>query len=276
MGYSPRLLEIEPSKTYTEPEYRKVQAELEEVKKDFKEAREKWAREHPRDLHRQLVSRYFSEAVVGEIIDGKVQLKTGRRCEMTILSCDIRGFSKFANDVDPEYLTRLLDKYLIDCTKIIHNHDGAVDKYLGDGILAYFGCLNQEGDHAVNACKAGMQIIKNQNSILQGWYEKLLAKDKYLGIGIGIASGFTYWDYIGTPSRKELTIIGKHVNLASRLQTEANPGDILITNITKGLLKSQFHCEKLKKVLNIKGFERSVDVFRLQNKPTKQKKGRFS
>lgn len=260
------LLEIKPAKIYTEKEYRKLLAKIETLQKNVKKAQKKWKREHPRELLRQHLLRYFSAPAVDRILNGQIQLGTGHRCEMTILSCDIRNFTKFTNDVDPEYLTEVLNKYLVTCTEIFHSCDGIVDKYLGDGILAYFGCLDKGKNHALSACEAAIEIVVRQHLIFKEWYDKLLETPKsgYLGIGIGIATGPAYWDYIGTPSRRELTIVGKHVNLASRLQSIAKAGEILVTNITRARLKGKLGCEKLGKPVSIHGFEERVDIFRLK------------
>lgn len=264
-----RKIKIPAPKVYTEAEYeelkvklRKANRALEELKKVLEESKNKYQNE----LHRQLYSRYFSKTVVEKILQRKIQLRTGRRCEITVLNCDIRCFAKFTNKVDPEYLTELLNEYLIECTKILHRHSAAVDKYLGDGILAYFGWLNRAENHAVNACEAAIEIIKKTDSIFEEWYAKLTEdpKSRYLGIGIGIATGHCYWDYIGPRNRRELTIVGRHVNLASRLQSKADGGKILISNITRGKLKGKFDCEKLEKGVSIPGFEGNVDVFRLK------------
>ena len=262
-------IEIPVPKLYTEAQYEELRTKLEKANQgveEFKKALDRSKNKYQKELLRQLYSRYFSKNVVEKILQRKIQLRTGRRCEITVLNCDIRCFTRFTNEVDPEYLTELLNEYLIKCTEILHRHGAAVDKYLGDGILAYFGCLNRAENHAVNACEAAMEIIKNSDSIFEEWHEKLLEvpESKYLGIGIGIATGPTHWDYIGTPSRKELTIIGKHVNLASRLQSGAEAGKILISNITRGKLKGKFDCEKLQEGVSIPGFESKVTVFRLR------------
>lgn len=264
------LLEIKPPAVYTEEEYRKLQQKLQKVQKEFKEAQAKW----DRDSLRQHLSRYFSEDTIDAILHRKIQLRIGRRCEITILNCDIRDFTRFANEVDPEYLTELLNKYLVKCTEMLHDHGGAVDKYLGDGILAYFGCFNKEEDHAISACKAAVAIVnwKNQNSIFQEWYDRLIEvpESRYLGIGIGIATGPVHWDYVGTRSRQELTIIGRHVNLASRLQSKAKAGEILISNITRGKVDGEFATEKVKnRSITLPGFEGKVDVFRLKSRSSR-------
>lgn len=266
---------IELAQTYSKTEYEEVTAKLNKAKQELRKANEelqRQQREHEEKLHRDHLSRYFSKKTIDGIIGDTIKLKIKRRCEMTILNCDIRNFTRFIKELtDPEYLTELLNKYLIDCTQIIHEHGGAVDKYMGDGILAYFGYLNQGGNHAIDACKAALQIVENQSSVLQAWYDRLLRipKDKYLAIGVGIATGYTYWDYVGIPSRKELTVIGAHVNLASHLQSEAKPGEILITNVTKGKLKREFAFDKPDRDVNVKDFDGNIDVYCLTNRPKK-------
>ncbi len=266
---------IELTQKYSKVEYEEVTAKLNAVKQELmsvKEEQQRQQHEYEEKLYRDRLARYFSKKVIDGIIGGTVKLQIKRRCEMTILNCDIRNFTRFVKELtDPEYLTELLNKYLIDCTQIIHEHGGAVDKYMGDGILAYFGYLNQGRNTAIDACSAALQIVKSQNSVLQTWYDRLLRvpEDKYLGIGVGIATGYTYWDYVGIPSRKELTVIGPHVNLASRLQSGAKPGEILITNVTKGKLKQEFTLGKPDRDVNVKNFDGTIDVYCLTNRPKK-------
>lgn len=136
---SPYFDNITIRKTYTQTQYEEVRDKLNQLRTEFKKAEKDWATK----THRQYLSRYFSKKQVEAILNHSLEMHTGRRQIMTILNCDIRGFTQFNKEIDPEYLTELLNEYLIHCTEIIHGHDGVVDKYMGDGILAYFGCFKQ-------------------------------------------------------------------------------------------------------------------------------------
>ncbi len=260
---SPYVDGIELSKTYSKTEYEELRDKLNDLRKEFEKAEKNWKTR----IYREYLSRYFSKKHVEAILDYTLEIRTGRRQIMTILNSDIRGFTQFDKTVDPEYLTELLNKYLVHCTEIIHNHDGVVDKYMGDGILAYFGCFKRNQGHAVDAVETATEILSTSNTFLDNWYKKLLVTptSKYLGIGIGLATGPMYWDHIGSPVRKELTVIGAHVNLASRLQSIAKSGEILVSNITKGELEKKFSFEKIEKREISKGIEGNPDVFRLKN-----------
>lgn len=260
---SPYVDDITLPKTYSKSEYEEVRDKLNELRIKFEKAEKDWETK----TYRQYLSRYFSKNHVKAILNQNLKIHTGRRQIMTILNADIRGFTQFNKEVDPEYLTELLNEYLIYCTEIIHGHGGVVDKYMGDGILAYFGCFKQNQYHAVEAVKTGIEILGTSNTFFDNWYKKLLAipKDKYLGVGIGLATGPMYWDHIGSPVRKELTIIGAHVNLVSRLQSIAKSGEILVSNITKGELEKKFNFEKIERREILKGIEGNPDVFLLKN-----------
>lgn len=260
---SPYVDGITLPKRYSQSEYEEVRGKLNDLRIEFEKAEKNWKAK----IDREYLSRYFSKKHVEAILNHNLEMHTGRRQIMTILNSDIRGFTQFDKNVDPEYLTELLNKYLVYCTEIIHNHGGVVDKYMGDGILAYFGCFKQNQDHAVDAVETAMEILSTSNTFLDNWYKKLLAtpKHKYLGIGIGLATGPMYWDHIGSPVRKELTIIGAHVNLVSRLQSIAKSGEILVSNITKGELEKKFNFEKIERREISKGIEGNPDVFRLKN-----------
>lgn len=260
---SPYFDGITLPKTYSESEYEELRDKLNDLRMEFEKAEKEWETK----TYRQYLSRYFSKKHVEAILNHTLEMHTGRRQIMTILNCDIRGFTQFNKEIDPEYLTELLNEYLIHCTEIIHGHGGVVDKYMGDGILAYFGCFEQNQDHAVDAIETAMEILGTSNTFFDGWYKKLLAtsKHKYLGIGIGLTTGPMYWDHIGSPVRKELTIIGAHVNLASRLQSIAKSGEILVSNITKGELEKKFNFEKIERRGILKDIEGNPDVFLLKN-----------
>lgn len=261
--FSPYVEGIEISTKPTDAEIAKLRNQIQKLKENLKESDQKWKV----TLSRHDLMRYFSENDTEAIIKGTLKLKNKGRCEMTILNCDIRNFTRFTNElVDQEYLTGLLNNYLIVCTKKIHECSGAVDKYMGDGVLAYFGWSSNGNHNAENACKAARDIIKEGDDIFESWYKKLWHRpeEEYLGIGIGIDSGWVYWDEVGHPNRRELSIIGPHVNLAARLQKEANAGDILISGVTEGMLGGEWVTKAIDKDIVVKGFEGKVDIFQLE------------
>jgi len=261
-SFPPYVAEIKIPAKPSGAEIEKLRNQIEKLKQKLEESDRKWNI----TLQRHNLLRYFSREDTEAIIKRELKLKKKGRCEMTILNCDIRNFTKFTNELtDQEYLTELLNSHLVRCTEIIHKHGGAVDKYMGDGILAYFGCFSIGNNHAENACKAAKRIIKEGDVIFKSWYKKLLRRpqEKYLAIGIGIDTGYVHWDVIGHPDRQELSIIGPHVNLASRLQSEAGPGEILISGVTEGVLGKEWSTKTIDKEIKIKGFADKVDVFQL-------------
>lgn len=256
------VAEIRVPKEPSEVEIRKLRSQIKELKKRLWESDKTWTI----TLERHDLLRYFSGEDADAIIKNDLQFKDKGRCELTVLNCDIRNFTKFVDKLkDPEYLAELLNPYLIRCTEIIHKHGGAVDKYMGDGVLAYFGCFSNRNGHAENACKAAKEIIEEGDVMFESWYKRLLHRpsENYLGIGIGICTGWILWDKFGNPDREELSIIGSHVNLAERLQSIAGPGEIIISGVTRGILGNEWHTDTIDKEKEIKGFEGKVDVFQL-------------
>jgi len=201
-------------------------------------------------------SQYVSPKLVDQIIHDPSKLNLGgEKIEMTAVFTDIRAFSTFSEALgDPAKLVELLNFYLTKMSDIILDHEGTIDKYIGDAIVGFFGAPIQMKNHAVLACRSAVMMKKaeleiNREALEKGLIndkvmEALLAKGKVTGMNdpcpvytrLGINTGDMVAGNMGTPSKTNYTIMGNAVNLAARLEgvnDQYDTSGILISEYTK-------------------------------------------
>lgn len=174
---------------------------------------------------RQLFRRYVAPEVVDRLLQGGTDVEAGRRMQVTILFADIRGFTAFAEQASPEEVVAGLDKYLQVMADAILAHGGMLDKYVGDAVMAVFGAPLARADHAQAALAAALDIRRRVAAL----GEPIGPGGVVLQVGLGIHSGEAVVGSIGSPLRREFTAIGDAVNVASRLEEVAGPGEILVS-----------------------------------------------
>ncbi|MGB6371784.1 MAG: adenylate/guanylate cyclase domain-containing protein, partial [Atribacterota bacterium] len=207
----------------------------------------------------ELFKPYVPKAVTSRILEGKGSLPS-ERSEATIIFIDIRGFTKLADQMDPEKATEIINNIFAPIVGIIDKYDGSINKFLGDGLMAIFGTPFSHEDDPERAARASLEIMK---SIEENRKLKIGNKVKSLKARIGINTGLCILGEIGSDSRKEFTVIGDTVNLASRLQTNAMPGKILIGKKTFQRIKDNFIISPPRK-LKIKGKKDLVSAYTLK------------
>ncbi|AGL02253.1 CHASE2 domain-containing protein [Desulfoscipio gibsoniae] len=165
---------------------------------------------------RAMFSRYVSPDVVEELMESPAEVMLGgRRQSLTVMFCDIRGFTSYSENKPPEEVVSRLNEYLTAMTRVIFNHGGTLDKYLGDGLMAIFGAPVYYPDHVQRAIMAAVDIQKEINILNRKWVEQ---GQQPLNIGVGINSGSVLVGNVGSPERMDYTVIGEDVNLASRVE----------------------------------------------------------
>lgn len=157
-----------------------------------------------------------SPAVLGEILGGRLQPRLGgERREICLLFSDIRGFTTLSESLPPEEVTRLLDRYFSRMVQAIHAHGGTLDKFMGDGIMAFFGAPQPRENPCADAFAAAQAML----AALAEFNRELAAEGRPpLAIGIGLNFGAAVVGYIGAADRHEYTAIGDAVNTASRIE----------------------------------------------------------
>jgi adenylate cyclase len=159
---------------------------------------------------------HVSPQVMRAILSGKVQPDgDGERCQATIMFSDIRGFTSRSENATPEAMIALLNRFFAEASAAIHARGGAIDKFIGDGLMATFGVPQPLGTPEKNALEAAQDILIRVTRLNAELAAQGLAP---IEIGIGIHSGEVLAGYVGSRKRRDFTIIGDPVNTASRLE----------------------------------------------------------
>ena len=174
---------------------------------------------------------------------------------VTVLFVDIVNFSLLSERVSPKALSRLLNRYYGEVTDIMFSHNGTLDKYIGDAIMAVFGAPFERGNDAERAVLAALEARR----VLL----KMMAHtepEKQFAVRLGINTGPVLAGNLGSPRRMDYTVIGDVVNIASRLESMAEPNQILIGNTTYDCVKALFKIRKLGRK-TVKGKTQAVTVY---------------
>ena len=208
---------------------------------------------------RRAFSQYVSPEVVNELVrhPEKLDLLIDSR-EVTVLFCDIRNFTHLAESLSPTDISLFLNSYFSLLTEIIMKHNGMVDKYIGDAIMAVWGTPLKDTDHAVHGVQAALEMVE----VLKENSDTLLLSGQPVQIGIGINSGMVSAGNFGCSRRFDYTVLGDTVNLASRVEntTRSYPTTILITEHTRERI-TQSIPTRLIDTVQVKGRTGTVEIY---------------
>ncbi len=182
------------------------------------------------EVARANYSRFMPEYVVKQLLESPNSFRLGgANQQVTVLFADIRGFTAISEKEKPEKVVNLLNRYFSVMTEIIFEFGGTLDKYIGDGMMAIFGAPTAGEEDALNAVKAAVTMQKRLGPL-----NAELGAEGYgsISVGIGLHTGEATIGYIGSNKRSEYTAIGDTVNLASRLESNAAGGQILMSEAT--------------------------------------------
>ena len=207
------------------------------------------------------LARYFSPQVYASIFSGDLEVKIQtRRKRLTVFFSDIKGFSEITERLEPEVLTELITEYLTAMTDIAVKHGGTVDKYIGDAIMVFFGDPHTRGakEDAVACVNMAMEMRASLQKIRRLWRDRGISQP--LDIRIGIHTDTCTVGNFGSMDRLDYTTIGNGVNLASRLESNAEPNQILISEDTHLLVRDEIRCEKLEKI-HVKNIKHPIQTY---------------
>jgi adenylate cyclase len=201
---------------------------------------------------KRYLSPQIAETILGQ--DGDV-FKTHRR-EITVVFLDLRGFTAFSDNAEPEEVMDFLRHYHAEMGGLIFKFDGTLERFMGDGIVVIFNDPIPCEDHVHKAARMAVEMRDRVKDLRTAW----LKKGYDLDLGVGFAAGYATLGTMGFEGRMDYGTVGNLPNLAARLCAEAKGGQILIDQKTMSRLESAFTMESLQE-LNLKGISRPILAF---------------
>ena len=185
--------------------------------------------------------------------DGHDSLLQSHRREVTVVFCDLRGFTAFTEATEPEEAMNVLREYHAALGELIFKYEGTLDRYAGDGVMILFNAPIQFEDHTKRAVKMAVEMREAIGQLTQKWRNR----GHSLGFGMGIALGYATLGQVGFEHRLEYAAIGSVTNLASRLCAEAKAGQIVVSRRVYGMVEQWVEAAPLDD-LQLKGFNHPV------------------
>lgn len=223
----------------------------------LREAREKVERSA------RVIGRYVPSQVAERILAGE-QVEEFRpvRTRLSVFFSDLEGFTTIAEELDPETLEKMLNEYFSEMTRIAHHHGGTVDELSGDAILIFFGAptATTDRDHALRAARMALEMQKAVDVLNRRWSRSGI--DATFRVRMGIHTGVVTVGNFGSSGRMKYGVLGRHVNLAARLQSICEPGTVLVSHATWLLIRDEMACEPRGEA-TLKGITRPVRIYRL-------------
>jgi class 3 adenylate cyclase len=209
------------------------------------------------------LAKYLSPQVYQSIFTGKQEVKiASRRKKLTVFFSDIAGFTETTERLESEDLTRLLNHYMTEMSEIALSYGATIDKYVGDAIVIFFGDPETRGvkEDALACVEMAMAMRKRMGELQAVW--RASGIEQPLQCRIGINTGYCTVGNFGSEDRMDYTIIGGGVNLASRLEAAATPGEILMSYETYANVRHRIHCEE-RGHISVKGIAYPVATYQV-------------
>lgn len=209
--------------------------------------------------------RYLPEALVRNMSTLDVTKIESQEREISAMFADVRGFTAFSENLEPEELMRVINKYLSIASDSIGLFEGIVDKYMGDAVTGLWNTqLNPQFDHPNRAVQAAMQLVLDLHAM-----HEVLPDNEQLFYGIGVHTGEAVLGNVGSKGRKEFAALGNATDVCKYLQEQAGPGEVIISQATFDFVSDSWECEPLTEIVREKkGYEDVVCY-----KVIKRKKG---
>jgi class 3 adenylate cyclase len=212
------------------------------------------------------LAKFLDPQIYKSIFSGEKEIKIETyRKMLTVFFVDIKDFTELTENLEPEPLTKLLNDYFNEMSKIANKYGGTVDKFMGDGILIFFGDPNTKGQKqdALNCILMSLEM-RDEISVLQKkWYNQGIPR--LLKIRMGIHTGYCTVGNFGSENRLDYTIIGGTVNISSRLESMAELDQILISHTTYALINDEVDCDE-KGIIDVRGIAYPIKTY-LVKKP---------
>jgi PAS domain S-box-containing protein len=185
--------------------------------------------------------RYLSPQMLDNIQEIDELQLTGVEREISLVHCDVRGFTTFSEQLQPEELMTVINEYLSVSSEAIYRFEGIIDKYMGDAALGMFNTqLNPQADHALRAVRAALAMVEG----VQALYDRLPPRQRLM-YGIGVHSGPAILGNVGSPRRKEFTAIGNTIQFAKLLQESSSDNAVIVSQETYLLVRDHIAAQML-------------------------------
>ena len=210
------------------------------------------------------LAQYLSPQIYESIFtDQSAGQKKIERKYLTVFFSDIVGFTDITDGIEPERLAFMINTYLSEMSKIALQFGGTIDKFIGDAIMVFFGDPETKGEKedTVRCIKMAIAMQKRAIELQELWHSRGISQP--LEVRMGVDTGYCTVGDFGSDQRLDYTIFGRPVNLASRLEHNAKPNEILISESTHLLVKDVITTTRLDDILP-KGFTRPVSVYRVE------------
>lgn len=219
-------------------------------------------------LHRAIVDREEQGESLSRLLPGGVAARLRARggrigeteeLEVTVLMSDIRGYTSIAERTDPSSLARQLNEHRAEMNRAIIDGGGTVMQFVGDAVMAVFGAPDPTVDHADRAVAAARHMHRAQRAVNDQWIARGLEP---FGLGIGLSTGKVAAALLGSEDRLEYSLVGDTVNLTQRLQQWAEPGETIMSDLTRSAVTTDIECAALEPAL-VKGRSQPVAAFKI-------------
>jgi PAS domain S-box-containing protein len=209
------------------------------------------------------LAKYLPPQVYATIFSGAQDVKVvSQRKKLTVFFSDITGFTEITDKMESEDLTQLLNEYLTEMSLIALSYGATIDKYIGDAVMIFFGDPESRGvaADALTCVKMAVAMQKRVRQLARIWRDAGI--ERPLSCRMGIHTGYCTVGNFGSEDRVSYTAVGSGVNLASRLESEAPPGEILISYETYAHVKDEISCEEVGQI-RVKGFADPITTYRV-------------
>jgi|GEM_PF-1299749 class 3 adenylate cyclase len=209
------------------------------------------------------LAKYLSPQVYGLIFQGNSEVKLGaRRKKLTIFFSDIKGFTTISEEMESEDLTKMLNSYLNEMAKIALDFGGTIDKFIGDAVMVFFGDPESRGESedALHCVRMAFSMQERMKSLRLKWKREGWSHEFHIRCGIN--TGYATVGNFGSDDRMDYTLVGRAVNLASRLESNASVDEILISNSTYSLVQDHVEC-LTREPIQVKGIQRPIQTYEI-------------
>ena len=212
------------------------------------------------------ISKYIPPQIHDALFAGKydTEIKTRRR-KLTVFFSDIRNFTSTSENLQPEDLTKYLNEYFSEMTKIALNHGATIDKYIGDAMMVFFGDPETKGEREdARACvEMALKMQERMGELREKWLNEGFADP--FEVRIGINTGYCNVGNFGSDQRLTYTIIGGEVNVAARLESAAEANGILMSYETYAHVQDMVEVEQ-KEAIKMKGINREIKIYAVEGR----------